>query len=115
MPNEGGIGPTRELSDNNNTRSDFNALIALGIVPEKEQREREMLVNIVMPLIKEGIEPENGLKVILRVLNFVNALIVSGIGPINLFIDSARTSSDCKLPNEVGIGPLSELDSKFND
>ena len=74
-----------------------------------------MLVNDDMPLIKEGIEPENGLKVILRVLNFVNALIVSGIGPINLFIDSARTSSDCKLPNEVGIGPLSELDSKFSD
>ena len=36
LPNEGGIDPTRELSDNYNTRSDLNALIALGMVPERE-------------------------------------------------------------------------------
>ena len=115
MPNEVGIDPTSEFPYNLNSCSDFNALIALGIVPEKEQREREMLVNDVMTLIKEGIELENELKLTFKVLSFVNALIASGIGPIKLFVDSARTSSDCKLPSEVGIGPLSELDSKFND
>ena len=112
MPSEGGIDPTSEFLDRSKTCSNVNALIALGIVPEKEQREREMLVNDVILAIKKGREPANELKLILRDLNFLNVLIVSGIGPISLLIDSARTSSDC---NEGGIGPLSELDSKFND
>ena len=90
MPSEGGIDPTRELKDRSNTCSDFNALIALGMVPERRQNNVETKVNEVIPPIKEGIEPVILLNPTLRCTNFVKALKVSGIDPFNLLKFSSK-------------------------
>ena len=58
--------------------------------------------------------PVSKLEEIPRIFNFVKALMVSGIGPIKLFNDRVKISTDSKLPNEVGINPLSLLLSADN-
>ena len=114
MPNEAGIDPLSELSPINSVVSDVNALKLLGIVPEKEQLYIISATNDVILPIKEGMEPAKGLPLIERYVNCVKALIADGIGPINLLEARLNTVRDIKLPNEVGIVPLSEFNDIYN-
>ena len=110
MPNEVRIDPLSELLLINRDVSDVSALRLLGIVPEKEHSYIISATNDVILPIKKGIEPAKGLPPIERSVNFVKVLIADGIGPINLLEDRLNSVSDSKLPNEVGIVPLSEFD-----
>ena len=110
MPNEVGIDPLSEFSSSNIIVTDVSALKLLGIVPEKEHLYIISATNDVILPIKEGMEPPKELLPIERYVKCVKALIADGIGPINLLKARVNSVSDIKLPNEVGIVPLSEFD-----
>ena len=76
LPNEVGIDPLSELELKLNSSSDVNALIVLGIVPVREHKGKEMMINDVMPPMEEGIDPVIEFTPITRRLSFVKALIV---------------------------------------
>ena len=99
-----------EFPSSNSIVTDVSALKLLGIVPEKEHLYIVIPTNDVILPIKEGIEPAKELLPIERYVKCVKALIADGIGPINLLKARLNSVSDIKLPNEVGIVPLSEFD-----